>query len=294
MILNFSDLYPIHIYTDGSHVSKTGKSGCGLIVYDSPRGNEIFQKSVAQPKWTTNCECEIIGLRLGIQYAASVKRNALLICDSKSALLSLNSGKPSYRSHIDSIQKDLIQCSKGGLKVQFMWAPAHVGITGNEKADKLAKTGTRKQYASEKVINMNQFRTILKSETNEERRLEMEYERLASSSLKHYKKFMNNKHFYGKGKLHTGPCDRLAARIRIGYRNIWELNYERTGSADPKYSNCTLCNAPHANKLVHYISYCPKLEPFRPTRMRFHELCKYFCSPDTLYPIFSLYPGLRM
>ena len=178
-------MYPIHIYTDGSHVSKTGKSGCGLIVYDSPRGNEIFQTSVAQPKWTTNCECEILGLRLGVQYAVSVKRNALLICDSKSALLSLNSGKPSYKTHIDAIQRDLIHCSKEGLKVQFMWAPAHVGITGNEKADKLAKAGTRKQYSSEKVINMKQFRSILKSETNEERRLEMVYESLASSSLKH-------------------------------------------------------------------------------------------------------------
>ena len=291
---NFSGLYPIRIYTDGSHISKTGKSGCGLIVYDSPVGNEIFQGSVSQPKWTTNNECETLGLKLGVRYAVSAKRNALLICDSKGALLSLNSGKPSYKSHIDAIQRDLIHCSKIGLRVQFMWAPAHVGIAGNEKADKLAKAGTKKQNLSEEVINMRQFRTILKSESNEERRLEMEYERLVSSSLKHYKKFMNNKHFYGKGKLYTGPCDRLAARIRLGYRNIWELNYERTGSVDPKYSSCSLCNAPHANKLLHYISYCPELEPFRPKRMRFHQLCKHFCSPETLYPILSLYPGLRM
>ena len=291
---NFSDLYPIHIYTDGSHVSKTGKSGCGLIVYDSPGGNELFKASVAQPKWTTNCKSEIFGLRLGVRYAVRYKRNAIIICDSKSALLALNSGKTIYRSHIDAIQRDLIYCSKNELRVQFIWAPAHVGIEGNERADALAKTGSKKQSPREEVINMKQFRTILKSETNEEHRLAMEYERLASSSLKHYKKFINNKHFYGKGKMHTGQCDRIAARIRLGYRNIWELDYERTGCANSEYSSCVLCNSPNANKLMHYVCYCPELKPFRPEGMQYHQLCIHFCKPETLYPILCLYPGLRM
>ena len=291
---NFLDSSPIHIYTDGSHISKTGKSGCGLIAYDSPGGNELFKASVAQPKWTTNCESEIFGLRLGVRYAIRYKRNAIIICDSKSALLALNSGKTSYRSQIDAIQRDLIFCSKNELKVQFMWVPAHVGIEGNERADALAKTGSRKQSPREEVISVKQMRTILKTETNEEHRLTMEYERLASSSLKHYKKFINHKHFYGKGKLHTGPCDRIAAKIRLGYRNIWELNFERTGGTNSEYSSCVLCKSPNANKLLHYICYCPELEPFRPKGMQYHQLCIHFCKPETLYPILCLHPGLKM
>ena len=175
-----------------------------------------------------------------------------------------------------------------------MWVPAHVGIEGNERADALAKTGSRKQSPREEVISVKQMRTILKTETNEEHRLTMEYERLASSSLKHYKKFINQKHFYGKGKLHTGPCDRIAAKIRLGYRNIWELNFERTGGTNSEYSSCVLCKSPNANKLLHYICYCPELEPFRPKGMQYHQLCIHFCKPETLYPILCLHPGLKM
>ena len=291
---NFKDLSPLYIYTDGSHITTSGKSGCGLIVYDSQGAYEIFKDSVAQPKWTTNMECELVGLRLGVQYAVSAKRNALVICDSKSALLALNSEKSIYGGHLRAIQRDLIGCRNNEIEVQFMWAPAHVGIVGNEKADSLAKAGTRKESAGEELININQFRTLLKKEAQEVHKCTMNNEVSASISLKHYKNFIENKHLYGKGKLHTGPCDRIAARIRLGYRNVWEVNISRSLRIKPDYASCVLCKAPYANTLPHYINSCLTLKPFRPKGMGYHELCLHFCKPKTLYPILSLYPGLKM
>ena len=101
------------------------------------------------------------------------------------------------------------------------------------------------------------------------------------------------KHFYGKSRVQPGPCDRIAARIRIGYRHVWEINHKRFGRAPEKYSSCVLCEADYSNKLIHYISECSKIEPFRPAGKRFHELCLYFCDAENLLPILIMYPGLK-
>ena len=53
---NFTDLSLLYIYMDGSHITISGKSGCGLIVYDSQGAHEIFKEFVAQLMWTTNTE----------------------------------------------------------------------------------------------------------------------------------------------------------------------------------------------------------------------------------------------
>ena len=275
-------------------MSHTGKSGCGIVVYDSPGGAESYKTSVPMPKWTSTTHSELYALRLGVRVALDSKRNALLICDSISALLSINTIEPQYEDHVNVIQRDLIRCNENNCIVQFMWVPSHVGICGNEKADTLAKAATMKSCPNPPVITLRQFKTILKNENKEEIRLTIDAERLNSYSINHYDKFENVKHIYGKGKMHTGPCDRLAARIRIGYRRVWEITYARTGRANPEHSCCVLCNREYANKLQHYISECPHLKPFRPQGKRFHELCLHFCNPENLYPILSIYPGLRM
>ena len=77
-----------------------------------------------------------------------------------------------------------------------------------------------------------------------------------SPSIKHYEKFVNIKHCYGKENILAGPCDRIAARIRLGYRKVWELNQEKIGRANPEYSNCVLCKKVHASTLMHYICFC--------------------------------------
>ena len=144
------------------------------------------------------------------------------------------------------------------------------------------------------MISLKQFSALLRKEKKEELEMYLNSQLPESCSIKHYAKFSNIKHTYGKGRLHTGPCDRIAARIRLGYRKLWELKYERTGQAKPEYSSCVLCGESMANNLQHYISFCPKLKPFRPQGMRYHELCIYFCNAENISPILDEYPGFKM
>ena len=143
-------------------------------------------------------------------------------------------------------------------------------------------------------INLKQLRRILQKESAEERELAMIGEWRDSPSIKHYEKFVNIKHCYGKANILAGPCDRIAARIRLGYRKVWELNQEKTGRVNPEYSQCVLCKKADSNTLMHYICSCPILKPFRPKEKPFHELCLHFCKPENIIPVLTAFPGFCM
>ena len=294
LIRDFKNLSPLLIYTDGSLNSSYGQAGSGMVVYDNSGRNKIHVKSMVRPKWSTVYESELFALLVAVTYAADNRRDALIISDSKSALQSLNKEKTLHKILVNKIQKQLAYCRQNGKKVMFMWVPAHVGIAGNETADKLAKAGSKKTGAPPEKINLKQLRRILQKETAEARELAMIGEWCDSSSIKHYERFSNIKHYYGKANILAGPCDRIAARIRLGYRKVWELNQEKTGRANPEYSNCVLCKKVHANTLMHYICFCSKLDPFRPKEKTFHELCLHFCKPENIIPVLTAFPGFCM
>ena len=49
-------------------------------------------------------------------------------------------------------------------------------------------------------------------------------QRPASISVKHYDQYMNVRFIYGTHKARTRQCDIVTARIRLGYRRIWQVN----------------------------------------------------------------------
>lgn len=213
-----------------------------------------------------------------------------------SALQSINSIKPLHMELVNCIRRNLYESeisTNPNYKVKFTWVPSHVGIKGNELADKQAQKAARVGVSTRECLTIGQFKTLIKCEQIEFRNTKRNKERSASYSIKHYDLFVDNEHKYGQNKLHTGPCDRIAARIRLGYRKIWQLKYETSGVLQEEFSNCDLCNEAQGNTLEHYICFCVKLKHFRPPGLGFVELCNYFCKPESLYPILLLYPNFR-
>ena len=65
-------------------------------------------------------------------------RHFTVYCDSRSVLQSLSNFNPRHPLVLE-IMEWLLLAKRRGKVVDFCWVPAHVGVTGNERADDLAK-----------------------------------------------------------------------------------------------------------------------------------------------------------
>lgn len=125
------------IYTDASKRSNTNCVGVG--VYHSQY--KIVQK-IKLPPETSVYTGECYGLFKAIEYVLLLHLSkAIIFCDSLSSLQSLQ--RYPFKSHkqppiIFDIRKLLYLCLSRGYRVVFAWIPSHVGISGNENADRLA------------------------------------------------------------------------------------------------------------------------------------------------------------
>lgn len=284
------------IYTDGSLFRDTGKAGCAYVVYkDNCR---VFADSEALPQWTCTTRSELVAILAATKYACSTTTNTLIVSDSKSALQSLLSPCPTHSDVVEQILTELYNCSEIGLTLKFTWIPSHIGITGNEAADTKAREAALTQTNEgniTQIYSLRHFKTLLNSEAKEAVRMRMNTQRSESMSIKHYDLFKDVKIDYGASRVYTGRCDRIAARIKLGYRRPWQINFEtREGEPHPVYSQCVLCNEVGKHTLQHYITECTKLSVFRPSGLHFYELCLHFMKHETLTAIIGMYPVFHM
>jgi ribonuclease HI len=124
-----------------SDASKRSSSSCvGVGVYHQQYG--IVQK-IKLPPETTIFTGECFGLYKSLEYIFLMKLNkSVIFTDSKSALEALSkfpfkSGS-SLHTLIFQCRELLHKCFLLNLSIALAWIPAHHGICGNEKADKLA------------------------------------------------------------------------------------------------------------------------------------------------------------
>lgn len=99
------------------------------------------------------------------QYSGSFLNNierALICTDSVSTSTSIKTGgSASHQDLVIDIITEYRKCLGKGLRVRFFWTPAHMGIWGNERADKVAKQAKRSGVEREVRLSKSEGKSIV-------------------------------------------------------------------------------------------------------------------------------------
>ena len=150
----------ITIYTDGSKKYKQeNRTGAGWVLYwrgvEERWGREVMGNL---PK-TSDAEMLALlrGLESGMEYRKGMpegnkkQSKIVLFTDSKSSVEAIEIGKPRpsqpiLREYIETAMTFLDKNKRASIEVS--WVPAHKGITGNNRADGIAKGATQLEPAT--------------------------------------------------------------------------------------------------------------------------------------------------
>lgn len=125
------------IFTDASKHSKDGYVGVGVL----HSNYNIVQKTKLPPE-SSVFTGECLGLVKALEYILLMKLcKTVIFTDSLSSLNAL--ARFPFGSHyqfpvICEVRNLLLKCLNKNYSVSFAWVPAHCGITGNERADRIA------------------------------------------------------------------------------------------------------------------------------------------------------------
>jgi ribonuclease HI len=77
----------------------------------------------------------------------NANKTAVIYTDSKITMDSIRSAK-NHTHLVEEIRKRAVHLNKRNWKIEFKWVKAHVGIHGNEIADRLAKETTPNHHVT--------------------------------------------------------------------------------------------------------------------------------------------------
>ena len=139
----------IHFYTDGSKVS----NGVGMGIY-----NHDDQKNESLNKNSSVFTAELYAIFSCLLMI--LKRSGRSFAVFSDSLSSIQAIQDLYSNNplVSAIHSLLIRLSESGKKVTLCWVPSHIGIQGNELADKLAKEAAT--HPRTPLMNKNFYRDL--------------------------------------------------------------------------------------------------------------------------------------
>ena len=127
-----------HIYTDGSKTADaTGCAAVSLLNITRCRLN---------PKCSIfTAELYAIKAAINLIDTDNQSRHHTIISDSRSVLQIIENPTVSHPI-VSAIQSQIIQCQERGKHISLCWLPSRVDVSGNERADKEAKSAATDDY----------------------------------------------------------------------------------------------------------------------------------------------------
>ena len=149
----------IHAFTDGSAERAVCNAGSGIYIKFPDRTTSALSFPVG--KRSSNYRAELQALISATDHLIqkAKQQNIVLLTDSLSALQAVSAG-PTDTTTRQLL--DLIATLSEHNNVVLQWIPAHVGVAGNEAADRLAKEAS-KLPQPHPPVSYNEAKTLLKS-----------------------------------------------------------------------------------------------------------------------------------
>ncbi len=154
------------IYTDGTKNPETGITGIGVVV--PARGIEVNRRTSNNLAVYT---VEMVAILVALRWVEKTEIVKVVICsDSAAVLVSLISFHSKSRQDIlYEILYSVTRITNQGGQVTFLWVPAHIGVKGNEKVDKVAKKALKKEKVEMQIrISKAEVKCIIWEKVNHE------------------------------------------------------------------------------------------------------------------------------
>ncbi|XP_055861377.1 uncharacterized protein LOC129921966 [Biomphalaria glabrata] len=163
----------IHIYTDGSAFKATINAGLGAFLV-FPK-NKHFEISAPCGDYCSNFQAEIEAITIALQTVENKlyegvqpPSDIVVFTDSQSTLQALNSSTSNSPRELTTLIVIIHQMiSKLNINITLQLIPGHIGIMGNEKADKLSKAGSTMEQP-DRPVNYLTLRSMLVNNHKEE------------------------------------------------------------------------------------------------------------------------------
>lgn len=273
------------LYTDGS-LSSNGTAASAVVCPEMD-----IEVGVRIGDGASSTQSEIFALLLALKQVKRMKRNSVICCDSMGALKSINTRDVKCKLHvklIDRLHGLVNSLSNEGISVIFLWVPSHIGIGGNEKADKVAKKACEKERPEYDFgISRSQCKSVIKEymkirEESNFRDLEYLYQ-----SVRYFSELnKDHKPVYMYKSLLRNIGMRYS-RIKLGYKYSWEIF-----NVEDIYKKCRVCKIPECHTLQHYLQDCVIIEKYRDTEKGdIIEEAKRFLNIDLLSEIIYEHRG---
>ena len=263
-----------------------GRAGSAVFSLDTdpPPGGWVGRRL---PNSSSSTYCELYGVLDAVSLLCQRGISGAVICDSQSALQALSSSHPAYRSVVHRILCFLALMCERGLTAQFIWIPSHIGIRCSNMVDSLAKAACALPAAAlppspSLACCLKRVRVAAFMDTSHRR----DQQRPASISIQHYDAFRHHRYKYRRRGLLVRRHNVVSARLRLGYRLLWQV----TGEDDvPQFSSCPLCYIPNGNTLQHCLS-CPEVSALLPQGQPLLDVCRYLLIHDNLDHVLARHP----
>lgn len=250
------------IYTDGSKDSSGNTAAAFFIPHQQ------VKTGVRVSNDSSILTAELTAIKLALDYVNTATPSnpitLVIFTDSLSAIKSLDSCNYSiYNSLQTNISNTIKHLNEKNIMTTIVWIPSHVGISGNEIADKLAREATVKP-TNDITLQMN--RQDIKHHIDQQINTEWQTRYSNSSTGKHYKILQPTVTRHVKYACKHRQKETIITRLRLGKCC---LNYYLHQIQGHPTGLCHHCNT--SETIEHFLLHCQQANIFYNKSITLHQ-----------------------